>query len=548
MSCLEHGVTIHTSFDLVPPYPNFEPKISMKRDSCVVINSGNLLHCLHFDLEQKMTVKATTTSAATSGKSATASSKEDNPQPSTSKGVENNWPFSHWFPRPDIFSPPHTAFSVTSDSDCESDHFVNPGLESRKRPYSFLSRERLEKVAEFVEQLSPNKFRPGSRIETKKRMADKAYEMTDENFDTEAIQEKLSTFRRKRLAEKKYEFKDDEDTITTTSISQLRQNQTTKQPSQQQQPQPSTSATALLNVSTTASNVLRPITCNDQDLANLAEEARICVPELLSPGGMVKKDPNLASPPRVQSSELQQPPRFHAKFTRRFVELDEEAISVMTEIEDDDLGATMTGYHLALPLECHGTAYQPMAMISNAKAEKINKRCLRVSQHSLDVELLCHDMAQKLCHMADKQYWFCNDYDVEIVDLDPTSGEVICVAVVLVMATVVTKKVNEGEKYEYQSLQRHLYQGGFKFCWNIDTGSYYVIDNYPLKEITKEPAAHGVWHPAKSLCANLQMQWGVFNSGTDVRCFTNDSVIRGTSLKTIVDSDHFVAIILDDLE
>ena len=170
-----------------------------------------------------------------------------------------------------------------------------------------------------------------------------------------------------------------------------------------------------------------------------------------------------------------------------------------------------------------------------------------MSQHSLDVELLCHDMAQKLCLMADKQYWFCNDYDVEVIDLDPTSGEVICVAVVLVMATVVTKKVNEGQNYEYKSLQRHLYQGGFKFCWNIDTGSYYVIDNYPLKEITKEPA-HGVWHPAKNICTNLQVQWGVLNTGSEVRCFTNDSVIRGTSLKTIVDSDHFVAIILDDLE
>ncbi len=259
----------------------------------------------------------------------------------------------------------------------------------------------------------------------------------------------------------------------------------------------------------------------------------------LSPGGMVKKDPNLASPPRVQS-EL---PRFHAKFTRRFVELDEEAISVMTEIEDDDLGATMTGYHLALPLECHGTAYQPMAMISNAKAEKINKRCLRVSQHSLDVELLCHDMAQKLCLMADKQYWFCNDYDVEVIDLDPTSGEVICVAVVLVMATVVTKKVNEGQNYEYKSLQRHLYQGGFKFCWNIDTGSYYVIDNYPLKEITKEPA-HGVWHPAKNICTKSPSTMG----STKYWVRSSMTLITGTSLKTIVDSDHFVAIILDDLE
>jgi hypothetical protein len=30
------------------------------------------------------------------------------------------------------------------------------------------------------------------------------------------------------------------------------------------------------------------------------------------------------------------PPRFHAKFTRRFIELDDEMISVVTECEDED--------------------------------------------------------------------------------------------------------------------------------------------------------------------------------------------------------------------
>ena len=30
------------------------------------------------------------------------------------------------------------------------------------------------------------------------------------------------------------------------------------------------------------------------------------------------------------------PPRFHAKFTRRFIELDDEAVTVITDIEDED--------------------------------------------------------------------------------------------------------------------------------------------------------------------------------------------------------------------
>jgi len=264
---------------------------------------------------------------------------------------------------------------------------------------------------------------------------------------------------------------------------------------------------------------------------------------------LTKKDQTLASPRSdSQSQNPATPIRFNSKFTRTFVELDEEAISVMTEIEDDD--NTPTGYHSALPLEVHGGAYQPMAVISNAKAEKLgNKSCLKIGQTSLDVELLCHDMAQKLCSAAGKRYWFCNDYDVEIVDLDPNSEEVICVAVIQVRASVVmtsTKKVSTDENYSYSSLQRHLYQGGFKFAWNIASGQYYVIDSEPLNEIFREPP--GFWHPARGICMNLQKQWKCFNGGSEVRCMTNDSVINDTSLKTIVDSENFVAIILDDLK
>jgi DDB1- and CUL4-associated factor 15 len=52
MSCLLHGVTVHTQFDIVAPYPKFEPKISLKRDNCVVVNTGNFLHSITVELEQ----------------------------------------------------------------------------------------------------------------------------------------------------------------------------------------------------------------------------------------------------------------------------------------------------------------------------------------------------------------------------------------------------------------------------------------------------------------------------------------------------------------
>ena len=171
----------------------------MKCDSSVVINTGNLLHCLNFDLEK---VKQ---------------SKQKSAQINPLK-------FAHF--QHQIFSPPH-APSVTSDSDFTSDCESEFERGNRRKKRHYLSEERLQRVAEFAEQLSPPN--PGLRYVTwhgikkeennRQRIlmtkADKAYDMTDENIEKDLIQEKnLSTFRRKRLAEKKYAFTEEDNELT----------------------------------------------------------------------------------------------------------------------------------------------------------------------------------------------------------------------------------------------------------------------------------------------------------------------------------------------
>merc|ERR1719228_1408504 len=67
-------------------------------------------------------------------------------------------------------------------------------------------------------------------------------------------------------------------------------------------------------------------------------------PELFSPGGCIKKDSNALSP-RVSQGPTMSPRGpaaaaqeifCRAKFVRRFVEVDDELISVITDVEDDD--------------------------------------------------------------------------------------------------------------------------------------------------------------------------------------------------------------------
>lgn len=111
--------------------------------------------------------------------------------------------------------------------------------------------------------------------------------------------------------------------------------------------------------------------------------------------------------------------KFHGesvRFERRFVDVDDELISVITDIEDDDMSA-VTGYHTALNVEVHGAGYSQLQMISNLKVEKLAAPCVVVDQQSLDIEGICHSVATTLCQVCNKTFTFCNDYDIEILDV-----------------------------------------------------------------------------------------------------------------------------------
>ncbi len=609
LSCLKHGLTIHTSFDVVSPYPAFEPKISLKRVGHVIVNTGNLIHSLHIQLEKLPGNNGEETTNVMPPPAIATTSSDSFSSP------KHRWSELHvgtseltLYGGGEVFSPPmcspgssaaHCSDSETTD--CESEYGGTNGMARQNE-------EKMKKVAEFVEELSPNMSKKHSKRTTttsstffhhrqsgndgvhegrqqqqlKRTLADKAYELTDDDFD-DGVREKLSTFRKKRLAEKTYEFTDDDsENVTppprllrsrapeapaaavaaTTTVTTESAAETTEQSFPARSPRPHDAE---------EQHVLRPLDCNQVDEVSGLLVDTMPVPELLSPGGMVKKDTcsgggsasSLASPrPYQQQQQVQQQrPRFHAKFTRRFIETDGEVVSVITDVEEDDAAAIAApaaggGYHTVLPLSVHGSGYQPMAMVSNAKAERqlSGRMCAKVTQHTFDLEVFCHHMAHRLCRAAGKKYWFCNDYDVELVDLDPESGDALFVAVVLVNATVFTTTTTQKRRRRsaaaattISSLHRMQYQAAFTFTWNVDNGTCALLDSEPLTEVSSAfTGPPGVWHPAKSASLALQRTFGVTNS-TGIRCFSNDAVIKGTSLKTIVDSEHLVAIIQDEL-
>lgn len=63
-----------------------------------------------------------------------------------------------------------------------------------------------------------------------------------------------------------------------------------------------------------------------------------------------------------------------------------------------------------------------------------------MKQLSIDTEQFCHEMAQRLCTQAQKKYWFCSDFNVEIIDLCLETNDVVAAAFMLMEADVTNNK------------------------------------------------------------------------------------------------------------
>ncbi|XP_044018451.1 uncharacterized protein LOC122859134 [Aphidius gifuensis] len=49
-NCLIHGLTVHTTYEVISPYPRFRASVCLKYWNHIVINTGNFLHVLRVDL------------------------------------------------------------------------------------------------------------------------------------------------------------------------------------------------------------------------------------------------------------------------------------------------------------------------------------------------------------------------------------------------------------------------------------------------------------------------------------------------------------------
>ena len=219
LSCLKHGVTVHTQFDLVSPYPKSEPKICLKRDNCVVVNTGNFLHSITVDLEQLgeegsgdgVAVEEEPSRVRMEWLQHPLSPPAGPTHPISVNvgGAELSLNSMLGSPGPQ-FSP--ASFLHTSDSETESEG-SQPSCMKKKKAVTDFAAGLQSLQQQQQQQRSPGKRAPlnpkqgtefnpfeftlpnvESRVDRKRSMADAAYDLTDDNFASD-VPEKLSTFR-----------------------------------------------------------------------------------------------------------------------------------------------------------------------------------------------------------------------------------------------------------------------------------------------------------------------------------------------------------------
>lgn len=194
-----------------------------------------------------------------------------------------------------------------------------------------------------------------------------------------------------------------------------------------------------------------------------------------------------------------------------------------------------------------------MHMISNTKAEKLMAPGVLIRQISFDVEQFCHEMAQRLCTEVGKKYFFCSDYNVEIVDVCPSSGNIVALASVLVQAATLVKGLSKTVRSPLNSLSRHQYKTTATFIFNMDSKQYYLVDKEPLLEedpysietMEGDVGDERWWQSARQTARQLRSQWAIpTDYYSSVKVLTNEPLLKGKSLNHIMEGQHLVALVL----
>ncbi|XP_046960748.1 uncharacterized protein LOC124530572 [Vanessa cardui] len=389
--------------------------------------------------------------------------------------------------------------------------------------------------------------------ETHRIIAEKTYEFVEE---AETKCEKLSMFRKRRLADKKYEFSEDNnENIVPFRV--LRSNRkyytgsTSKSQSKRAKSPPVESV--VLRAHNQISRPPSPTSSLDLKNPGLTSlesdrnsESEYRVMEMLDDGSLktVSVHDNTSKTLSDCPVSPQDPYLVHSGnskcskfFTRYFLESDDEITSVITDSEDD----CMSGYHVALPLSGSGAGQALQGLCAGAweRVRGAPGRALRATQRSLDTELLCNEVCGRLCRLGGKHFIYCFDWGCHVIDVCQSSGCLsgLCAMWLWASDAAAQLQCDACKDASAGCLQhRQQYAAQCLFVWDLVTGVYRT----ERVAMTEDSSQEGTRVSGAERARELARRLGAESApAADNRLLTT---LTGKSLKRLTDVDNCVEI------
>ncbi|OWR45625.1 hypothetical protein KGM_210070 [Danaus plexippus plexippus] len=389
--------------------------------------------------------------------------------------------------------------------------------------------------------------------ETHRTIAEKAYEFVEE---AETKCEKLSMFRKRRLADKKYEFSEDNnENIVPFRV--LRSNRkyytgsTSKSQSKRAKSPPVESV--VLRAHNQISRPPSPTTSIDKssELTSLESdrnsESEYRVMEMLDDGSLKTVSVHDSTSKTLSDCPVspQDPYLVHSGnskcskfFTRYFLESDDEITSIITDSEDD----CISGYHVALPLCGQGSGQALQAVGAGAWEKRTSdKLTLRARQRSLDTELLCNEVCGRLCQLKGKKFIYCFDWGCHVIDVCHSSG---CLSGLCAMWLWASEDASCGQCAACDDAaaaclqHRGQYSAECLFVWDLVTGVYRTEKVSMTEDSCHEGIRASGVERARARAAALGAVAGPHHHPRLLSTLTGN----GKSLKRLTDVDNCVEI------
>ncbi|XP_064624795.1 DDB1- and CUL4-associated factor 15-like [Lineus longissimus] len=482
-ACLKHGFTVHTKFELAPPYPFFFPQTHLRIDGVAVMNTGDSLIAMSVELEDGLNQSTLLVS-------------QDVPADSEHMqlGAEaGNFNFAQ--------TSGVTLYNETITKSVESDYSENIMSPPMMDTHSFTEYKKYGHLHCFSSETTDQEQSPQIGANTHRPL-----EYRDNNSNTAPKSPDLKS--------QDPPLKNQDSPFTVPEpMPHGREDMKENKLYPKMDPKMPSPDTVRLEVT------LSPCFIKIDD-------------------GTCSTESSCYSSPII----LQNDSQCFTYSVRKYADIENPSESPLDpEDMPDDLSLA---YHSVLPLEVHGTAYNHMTVITSQQPEQATGQpALVVKQLTFDVEQYINEAIRSTMDLGHRYHSFA-DYDAQILDVCPDSNSVIGMVVILVRARppLSTKLDTRMHRYNVK-----MYQTSFKFVWNLTTGTYETIETDEFVELDQKECMKKVWSPGAEMRWDVQKHSGciipqAFN--TSAHTLTNEATFKGSSLKTLIAPQHYVAIVL----